>query len=150
MSTLRQTLENQAFEFATAVINAFRGASIDELMSIAGDTRLVRGSTMRPNGLTAKKTGRLGRRSAAEIAKTLESIVTVLTKHPEGLRAEEIKAALELDTREIPRPLAEGLKNGALKKTGQKRATTYFVSSGPAKSSGAGKRGASKKKAAKG
>lgn len=78
----------------------------------------------------AKKAGRLGRRSPADIARTLENIVAVLAAHPEGLRAEQIKAALSLDTREVPRPIAEGLKSGVLKKSGQKRATVYTVGAG--------------------
>lgn len=154
MSTLRQILENQAYEFASAVIGAFRGASLEELMSLAGRGRSSRASVARPGALAVGRPGRLGRRSPEEIAKTLESIVSVLHKHPEGLRAEQIKAALQLDTREVPRPLAEGLRSGALKKTGQKRATTYFLGTGSVKvSAGAGKRerasGATKRRGAK-
>jgi hypothetical protein len=45
------------------------------------------------------------------------------------MRAEEIRSSLNVEAKELPRPLAEGLSNGSLKKSGQKRATTYFVGS---------------------
>ncbi|MBN9162848.1 MAG: hypothetical protein BGO98_46685 [Myxococcales bacterium 68-20] len=141
MSTLRQTIEAHAHEFAAAIVQALRGASLDELVSITGGQATApRAPRAKTNGATtaapevakkvSKKAGRLGRRSADDIARTLEQIVAVLAKHPEGLRAEQIKAALNLDTREVPRPLAEGLNSGALTKSGQKRATTYFAGGG--------------------
>ena len=140
MSTLRQTIEARAQEFAVAIVQALRSASLDELVSITGGqtaapSRAPRIAAPKENGVTtaapkvAKKAGRLGRRSAEDIASTLANIVAVLAKHPGGLRAEQIKAALNLDTREVPRPIAEGLKSGALKKSGQKRATVYTVGS---------------------
>lgn len=141
MSTLRATIEAQALQFATAIVQALRSASLEELMSVAGGGGHAppRPTSTKTNGKTtgaaapARKGGRLGRRSADEIGRTLENIVAVLSQHPEGLRAEQIKAALQLDKREMPRPIAEGLRSGALKKTGQKRATVYTVGSGTSK-----------------
>ena len=72
-----------------------------------------------------KKAGRLGRRSPDDSAQTLDSIGALVAKHADGLRAEQIKAALNLDKREMPKPIAEGLKSGVLKKSGNKRATVY-------------------------
>ena len=43
----------------------------------------------------------------------------------EGMRSEEIRAALTLDKREMPRVLQEGVTTKKLKSKGQKRATTY-------------------------
>ena len=144
MSTLRQTIETQAIQFAQAIVQALRSASLDELVSITGSqTTVTRGSKPAvASSAPKKKGGRLGRRSPEDITRTLENIVAVLAAHPEGLRAEQLKAALNLDTREVPRPIAEGLKSGALKKSGQKRATVYTVGSGSAAPK---KRGAKKK-----
>jgi hypothetical protein len=128
MSTLRQTIETQAAQFAEAIVHALRTASLDELMTISGGS-LRNGAVVKPAKFRG---GRLGRRSVSDINQTLTQIVGVLAQHPEGLRAEQIRAALQLDTREVPRPIAEGLKSGALKKEGNKRATTYFVASGAA------------------
>jgi Fic family protein len=44
-----------------------------------------------------------------------------------GLRSEEIRRALKLDVREVPRVLKEGLTKKKLRSKGQKRATTYFA-----------------------
>ena len=76
----------------------------------------------------AKKTatGRLARRSLADIDATLDLIVGLLKKTP-GLRSEQIGAALGLDKKEIPRPVMEGLDRGLLSKAGERRGTTYYV-----------------------
>ncbi|MBX3234317.1 MAG: hypothetical protein KIT84_21630 [Labilithrix sp.] len=81
--------------------------------------------------------GRLGRRSMADISKVIDDIAALLQKHPGGLRAEEIRRELGVQSKELPRPLADGLAAGRFSKQGQKRATTYFP--GGAKSAGATK-----------
>ena len=139
MSSLQKTIEAHALQFATAIAQALRSASLGELTGIAGTSSpppstpkapsVSSGASPAPRGGTGKKAGRLGRRSPADIERTLSNIVSVLMAHPEGLRAEQIKAALQLDTREMPRPIAEGLKVGTRKKSGNKRATIYTVGS---------------------
>ena len=79
----------------------------------------------RPPAPASKATGRLPRRSPEEIQKTLGAIVTLLKSKKAGLRSEQIRDALELDKRELPRVLGEGLKTKKLKSKGQKRATIY-------------------------
>jgi hypothetical protein len=76
---------------------------------------------------TAKKgsAGRLKRRSPQDIAKALARIVELVKKHPKGLRAEEIRAELKMESKEMPRILKEGLAKKALKSKGHKRSTTY-------------------------
>jgi hypothetical protein len=76
----------------------------------------------------AKKTstGRLARRSVDDIQGTLSQIVAFVQANP-GVRSEHITASLGLDKKELPRPIAEGLRTGALSKQGQKRATQYFA-----------------------
>jgi hypothetical protein len=78
----------------------------------------------------AKKAGgRLQRRSAADIQGTLDQIVAFVQANP-GVRSEHITANLGLDKKELPRPIAEGLRTGVLTKEGQKRATQYFPGGG--------------------
>lgn len=60
----------------------------------------------------------------------IESIVDLLGKSPSGLRAEQIRSALGVEAKELPRPLAEAITSGRITKTGQKRATTYFAGTG--------------------
>jgi Fic family protein len=57
----------------------------------------------------------------------LGTIVTLLKGKKAGLRSEQIRAALKLDVREVPRVLKEGLAKKRLRSKGQKRATTYFA-----------------------
>jgi hypothetical protein len=75
-------------------------------------------------GKASKRATRLPRRSLEEIKKTLSEVVKLVGKG-KGLRAEEIRTAMNLDLREVPRVLKEGLATKVLKAKGQKRATTY-------------------------
>jgi Fic family protein len=54
-------------------------------------------------------------------------VVILVRKSKKGIRSEEIRKALKLDVREVPRVFKEGLTKKKLKSKGQKRATTYFV-----------------------
>lgn len=140
MSTLRTTIENLATEFASKILDALRSASIDELVGVAGDggTRRARPARAATEGAAAARaprprgsSGRLGRRSAGDISRMVESIVELLAKS-DGLRAEQIREALGVEAKELPRPLAEALSLGRVTKSGQKRATTYFAAGGGA------------------
>ena len=134
MPNLRSALDSLAQSFSSAVLDAIRGASLDELV---GETHGAarrgpgrpRGSTTtgNPKATTKAKTrgGRLARRSPEQIARTLGAIVSLLKGKKSGLRSEEIRKTLKLDKRELPRVLGEGLAKKKLKSKGQKRATTY-------------------------
>jgi hypothetical protein len=52
-------------------------------------------------------------------------VVILVRKNKEGLRSEQIRKALKLDVREVPRILKQGLATKKLKSKGQKRATVY-------------------------
>ena len=148
-SSLRSRLGELANEFSASVLDAIRGASLEELLSESAGTR-SRGQSVAaaprarqarrvpakaapaapaaPSAPAAKRRGgRLARRSSGDIAGVVASIVGLLKASPAGLRAEEIRAKLGLQAKELPRPLKEGLDAGTLSKTGQKRATTYFA-----------------------
>lgn len=149
MSGLRNQLSVLASTFADSVLAAIRGASIEELLGEAGATahrapaptrrgpgrparvgsapKAATHATPAAHSAPAKRTksGRLPRRSSADIAKTLGVVVALVKKHPKGLRSEEIRKALKLDVREVPRVLKEGLSKKALKSKGHKRATVY-------------------------
>ncbi len=139
MANLKSTIETLSEEFARNVLAALKHASIEEIMGVQGSAaRAARASTGAPTARTkgpsarkarpaAKRKGRLPRRSPDALAKVVDDIEQLLRKHADGLRAEQIRAELGLEAREMPRPLAEGLKTGRLTKTGDKRATTYFA-----------------------
>ena len=154
-SSLRSRLAELATAFSASVLDAIRGASLEELLSGSSGQRArvpspaKRGARLagpRPaapapapardtSAATAapaarRRGGRLARRSSGDIAGVVTSIVGLLKSSPAGLRAEEIRAKLGLQAKELPRPLKEGLDAGTLSKSGQKRATTYFVGGG--------------------
>ena len=58
----------------------------------------------------------------------IDDIVELLGKNGGGMRAEQIREALGVEAKELPRPLADALSAGRITKSGQKRATTYFAS----------------------
>jgi hypothetical protein len=137
-NSLRSTLDSLASSFAGAVLDAIKGASLQELLAESagaprrGPGRPKASASAPAAAATAKparraKSGRLARRSPEEIAKTLDRIHGLLKGKKAGMRSEEIRKALKLDVREVPRVLKEGLSKKKLKSRGQKRATTYTV-----------------------
>jgi hypothetical protein len=139
MPTLNSQLQDLARSFAEQVVEAIRGASLQELVSngegAAGNGRRARapaGPGDRPDPQSTApnrkgKNGRLPRRSPEEIAKALDKILLLVKTHKEGMRAEEIRAKLGLLSKEMPRILKEGLAKKKLASKGQKRATTYLA-----------------------
>jgi hypothetical protein len=137
MASLRSALNDLASEFAASVLAAVRGASLDELIAEGGGARRGPGRPAKavatngeskpaaPAKSSGRRSGRLPRRSGEDIAKALDQVVALVKKNKNGLRAEEIRANLGMDSKEMPRVLKEGLSTKKLKAKGQKRATTY-------------------------
>jgi hypothetical protein len=140
--SLHSRLTNLAQSFADDVLAAIRTVSLHELTGDGregGNGRRTRvGSVGSVDGGGGEvpiafpgprtKGGRLARRSADDIQKTL-GLVTAAIKasRGKGMRAEEIRSFLKIDKRELPRVLKEGLKTKKLRSKGQKRATAYFA-----------------------
>jgi hypothetical protein len=128
MSNLHTRLNELTQSFAAAVRDAVRSASLDELHAKRGIVGNGRRAAAGPTtGKPKKPTGRLPRRSAEDIGKVLDQVVAVVKKQKDGMRAEDIKKALDLDVREMPRVLKVGLAKKRLRSKGQKRATTYYA-----------------------
>lgn len=132
MSTsLQSTLNELATSFADSILQAIRGASLEELLGSNAQAR-ANGRAARAAAPVVRKAGRAGgrlqRRSAEDIARSLGDVVSLVKKHKEGLRAEQIRQLLGLQAKEMPRILKEGLEKRELKSKGRKRATTYFAS----------------------
>jgi hypothetical protein len=131
-TSLRSALDTLAQAFTNGVLAAVRGASIEDLLAESGGAagrgagRAQRGGTTSGNPkANTTRSGRLARRSAEEIAKAVDQVVALVKKSKTGLRSEEIKKALGLDRREVPRILKTGRETKKLKAKGQKRATLY-------------------------
>lgn len=151
MNNLRNTIDGLATQFAASLLDALRSASIDELVAVA------RGGNVRRSGRAKseaeapaaaaprRRGGRLGRRSPDDIGKMIDGIVDLLAKSPEGLRAEQLRAELGVESKELPRPLAQAVAAGRITKSGQKRATTYFAAGEGGARKRAGRRTAKKR-----
>jgi hypothetical protein len=130
-NSLRSALDALARSFADGVLAAIRAASIEDLHAESGGSRGRRaggGGGGQPDPLRRTRTtksGRLARRSDEQITKAVDQVVALVKKGKTGMRAEEIKKALHLDVREVPRILKTGLKTKRLRAKGQKRATVY-------------------------
>ncbi|WP_394824739.1 hypothetical protein [Pendulispora albinea] len=134
---LRKTIDQLAHDFATSVLGAIRGASLEEILGEGkggggGGGRAPKANAVRREAVSTpaparKRGGRLPRRSEDEINEAVEKVVAVLKENKGGLRAEEIREQLGIDRKELPRPLAEALRKKRISKKGQKRATTYFA-----------------------
>ncbi len=148
MPSLRSELQALTARFAESIVAAIRLASIEDLLAESSRASAGHRGRARPAARRAVtdravtaiidtamaeakakgRGGRLARRSAADIARTLDRVVgAIRATKGKGLRAEEIRAALKLDRREMPRVLREGLQTKKLRSTGAKRATRYFV-----------------------
>jgi hypothetical protein len=141
-NSLRSNIQAAAAVFTASVLDAIRGASLEELLaeSSAGSGRRGPGRPPRlsrlpsaaplagagaPRAARTTRSGRLKRRSADDIAAALDRVVQLVKKHKAGLRAEQIREELRMQSKEMPRILKEGLTKKKLKAKGQKRATTY-------------------------
>jgi hypothetical protein len=135
LKQLADTFANAVAEAVDAEMRHRMTAAINTLGS-GGESHEDSGShrapraTKTPKAAKPGKSGRLARRSLEEIQAVVADVVKLVAKHPDGLRSETIRTELDLDVREVPRVLKEGLSSGALKSKGQKRATVYFAGKG--------------------
>ncbi|AKU94986.1 hypothetical protein AKJ09_01650 [Labilithrix luteola] len=127
--SLQNTIESLASSFATKILAALREANLTELADIAGD-EVGNGRAVKVTSVPKGKGGRLQRRSTDDLAEMVERIAGLLAKEVAGLRAEQIREALGVEKKELPRPIQEGLASGRFAKSGQKRATVYTLGKG--------------------
>jgi hypothetical protein len=131
--SLRSNIQSLAATFADSVLAAIRGASLEDLLAESGvgpprgPGRPRKSATTSAPSSSRRSSGRLARRSPEQIAKALDQVVALVKGKKDGLRAEQIRAALKMESKEMPRVLKEGLAKRKLKAKGQKRATTYFA-----------------------
>ncbi len=123
---LEATIQKLSHTFAAEIINAIRGMSLDEISALGGAVRRGPG---RPAGSPARaprSSGRLVRRSTADLGKMVDKIVAVVKANKKGINAEGIRAALKVPRKVLPRPMAMALDSKKIRKKGHKRATMYF------------------------
>ncbi|MFT7484566.1 MAG: hypothetical protein ACI9F9_000406 [Candidatus Paceibacteria bacterium] len=73
-----------------------------------------------------KKGGKRVRRTAQDLEQLMDDIQAYVTKH-KGQRLEEMSAGMDLDSKEMKRPIVLLLEQKRIIKEGAKRGTRYFV-----------------------
>jgi hypothetical protein len=121
-SSVEEAIRERASEFAEGLLEALRSASLSDI--VGGGTPELPPARRAPARREPRRKG--VRRSDTEINDLAEEIVDLCKKHPDGVKAEEMRAVLKVENRDLQRPIFLLLKRGTVKKTGQKRATLYF------------------------
>jgi hypothetical protein len=121
-STLRASLESIVSRFVEDILSTVR-SGLDE--AVFGEDR--QDVSPRPSAR-----GTRARRRNLDVSGEMEHIVAAVRRHDGGIRAEELRKEVGLDKVIFVRAVQRLLADRQLRKTGEKRRTTYFV---------AGKRG---------
>ena len=74
-----------------------------------------------------KRTNKRNRRTLNELERVSNEVIKLLSTENRSMRIEEINSRLGTTTRQLMRPIQRLLKQGRIKKSGERRATTYFL-----------------------
>jgi len=130
---LQVALRHLAETFAEQVLNAVRASSLEEIRNNTGATSERRGPG-RPRKAEAapppaRSTGKRGRPAKSNGEGTdvsVDRIVYLVRKSPKGLRSEELRARLNLEKIAFRQAAAKAVAANLIRKTGEKRSTTFF------------------------
>ncbi len=128
-SRLEERLQTITDNFVRDLIGAFR-VVVEGTLGV-GSVRVKR-KPGRPAGQTRSakpgRSSRSGRRSPEETEALARKLATFIGKQPKGIRVEAMGKQLGMKTAELMLPIKKALAAKWIKRTGQKRATTYFAS----------------------
>jgi len=71
--------------------------------------------------------GRRGRRSPAQTLALAKKVAAAIARHSKGIRIEQLGKQLGMRTAELMLPIKKALAGKLIRRTGEKRATTYFA-----------------------
>jgi hypothetical protein len=80
-----------------------------------------------PAALAPPPAGTSSRRTTDDLVAAGKQVLKLLQQRSGGMRIEEINRAIGTDTRQLMRPIKMLLQDRKLRKTGQRRSTTYFA-----------------------
>lgn len=112
MTTLKKTLETLASEFAEGALAAIRAASLSELVESPSPASTI--PVRRRDG------------SVVHIGRDVLALTGLLSTSP-GLRSEQIRKHLRWDKKAATKAITRALAEKRITKTGQRRATKYYV-----------------------
>jgi len=101
-------------------LHALRSASLGDLTGAHGPVRATKGK------------GKRIRRSPEELQRLADHLVALVMKHPNGIRAEDLKRAFgvkpgNVGAKVFTKPLAFALESKRITKRGRRRMTTYHA-----------------------
>jgi len=132
MPTLHATINALASEFAHDLLRALRDAPLKDIVAETSSGHVQRRAARRVSDGTKSIAGhKRVRRSPETLKKLADQIVALVAKHPKGIRAEELKAAMgvkpgNVGAKVFTKPLSVALASKKIRKRGHRRATTYF------------------------
>jgi len=125
---IREQIAQMTSEYVNALLSMIRAQSL-EALSFSPESAPVKAAAVKSSSKKTVESGRLKRRSPEDVQKDVGRICTFLRAHRHGARSEEIRKALNLEPREMPRLLRKGLAGKAFfVLSGQKRSTVYTIS----------------------
>ena len=124
--SLQTTINELASRFAHDLLAAIRGTSLDEIIAETHGTTHVKRGRRAAGFVATSRPGKRVRRTEADLKKLTDKIVALVASKKAGINAEGIKAALKVERKELPRPLAMALSAKKIRKSGKRRATLYF------------------------
>ncbi len=129
-STLSERIAALATRFANQILVTVR-ESVDARIEAGEGRRFRRVKNGRRRG---------GRRTVEAISALADRVFSEVRRHPEGIRAEKLRANVGLERSEIGRPVMLLLSVGRMRKTGETRRTTYYPTAPRAKAGGGSRR----------
>ena len=125
-SKLMTTIEKLATEFADELLHALGTASFTELSAELGRSA-GRPAAKSAARAPAAKRGRRGGGGGDASASIDRVVSTLRSAGATGMRSEELRKRMGLERVEMMRTIAAALAAKRIRKTGQKRATTYYA-----------------------
>lgn len=120
-------LFNLAMSLADEVVRAARKDSFSDVVAAAEASPARTPARQAPEARKPVRASSppLARKAAdARLERRLVGLLSVMS---DGMRAEQLRDALNVDKAALERALRDGLESGRLRKAGQKRLTTYFA-----------------------
>ena len=118
-SPLKQRIAILAEQFAEQVVKA-----VSEMV-----TDMLHGGAPRGGRSARSAPGprRHARRSSEDLGQTVDRVVAELARHPDGIRAENLRETMGLERGPMVRAVTQAIADKRVRKTGEKRSTTYFL-----------------------
>lgn len=126
---LEQRLQSITDGFVGELISLFRGlvdSTLDARVVVSAAKGRGAGKVAKAARTSSGGSGKGGRRSPAETVALARKVAAFIARHPKGIRVEALGKAIGMKTAQLMLPIKKALAQKLIKRTGEKRATTYF------------------------